>query len=74
MADAAAALLPFLSGQVGSQLSQQLGSGLLNITSTTNLPQLLLQMNNSITIPAAVSPAPAHILQLSLAVTHTLVK
>ncbi len=74
VADAAAALLPFLSGQVGSQLSQQLGSGLLNITSTTNLPQLLLQMNNSVTIPAAVSPAPAHFLKLNLTVILPLIE
>lgn len=61
VADAAAALLPFLSGQLSSGLSQQLGSGLLNLTEATNLPALMLNVNNSysVNIPAMVSTAPA---------------
>ena len=61
MADAAAALLPFLPGQLSSGLSQQLGSGLLNLTEATNLPALMLNVNNSysVNIPAMVSTAPA---------------
>ncbi len=59
VADAAAALFPFISQQVGdgSISSALLDSQLADITGSINLPELLLGFNASAIVPAKVSSA-----------------